>query len=456
MTNRLQVSDSQFNHAIDQLGKFVAIPSLSNVENPDFSMSNLIFAANFSGESLKELGFDVDYVRIDNCAPFVVAQKKINKDLPTLTLYAHYDVQPVERDKWVSNPFVMTERDGRLYGRGASDDKGGIIAILTTLQMYKDAGIELPVNVNILFEGEEEYGSSHMGALLEQCADKLDAKALVVLDGMNRSIQSGSLTSSTRGIVNISLEVKALAQPVHSGIGCLVPDPAMALALLVTSLNNPKEIPGLMDGFEPMSKEEEEIYAKDSITAAEYAKDHGVVDGATLRGDPSVSIFQRTVEEPSLSIVNMTAGQPKGGNSIQATAQCTIGIRALPGQDPEVVGAAVMDHLKKQPVWHNIQVDIKQIEGAWAWKGNMAGGFSKLYLEALAENFPSAGALPCGGALPLLREFQTRFPNMEMIVPAVEDPRTTAHSHNESQDIGVFRSAINSLAAFLDKAGQVS
>ncbi len=456
ITNRLQVTDVQFNHAISQLGEFVAIPSVSNIENPDYSMPNLIKAAEFSGKSLRDLGFDVDYVRIENCGPYVVAQKKINRDLPTITLYAHYDIQPVEREKWVSDPFVMTERDGRLYGRGASDDKAGIIAILTTFQMYKDANVELPVNVNVLLEGEEEYGSTHMGAFLKESADKLDARALVVLDGMNRGVESGTLTSSTRGVVNITLQVKALSQPVHSGMGCLVPDPAMALAVLVSSLKNPREIPGMMDGFEPMGKAEQEIYASVSQTAEEYAKEQGVVEGATLRGDPSVSIFQRIVEEPSLSIVNMTSGKPNGGNSIQDVAQCTIGVRILPGQKPEVVGNAIMDHLRRQPLHHNLQIKMEREHEVYAWKANMAGGFSKLYLEALAENFPSAVAMPCGGALPLLREFELRFPNMEMIVPAVEDPATAAHSHNESQDIRVFRCAINSLASFLEKAGKSS
>lgn len=455
ISTHLQVTDAQFSRAINQLKEFVAIPSVSNTENADFSMPNLEKAAIFAGKSLKDLGFEVEYFRVDNCAPFVIAQKAINKDLPTILLYAHYDIQPVERDKWLTDPFIVTERDGRLYGRGASDDKGGIIAILTTLNMYKEAGRELPVNIKILFEGEEEYGSSHIAPMLKQTGDKLDAHALVVLDGMNKGVDFGTLSSSTRGVGSLNVEIKALEKPIHSGMGCLAPDPAMALAVLVSSLKNPREIPGFMNGFNPMSDQEKQIYDQTSITAEEYAKEQGIVPHAALRGNPNQSINQRIVEEPSLSILNMTSGKPNGGNSIQDAARCTIGIRPMAGQDPDAVAQAVKTHLLWQPLLNDLKVTITAEEGAWAWKADVSKGYSKLYLEALAQNFPKAVAMPCGGALPLLREFELQFPKMEMIVSAVEDPATAAHSHNESQDINVFRRAINSLATFLDKAAQL-
>lgn len=449
----LKVTDSQFTQAIDQLKELVAIPSFSK-DHTETSMQNLIQAAKVSEKSLQDLGFEVDLVRIENSAPFVIAQKIIDEKLPTILLYAHYDIQPVEEDKWDSDPFVLTEKMGRLFARGASDDKAGIVAILTTLKMYQDAQMPLPVNVKVLFEGEEEDGSSHMKAMLRETADKLDAAALVVLDGLNRSTDCGSLTSSTRGIINISLEVQALNKPIHSGIGCLAPDPAMALACLVSSLANPKEIPGFMDGFTPMNEEERNVYATSSQTAEEYAEEQGMIAQTTLRGDPLASVYERIVEEPSLSIINMTSGKQGGGNSIQDRAQAMINVRILPGQDPEHVANAVIEHLRKQQPLYNTKVDVKYLEGARAWKSNVSEGFSHLYLQALSENFPTAAAMPCGGALPLLEHFREKFPNMEVIVPAVEDPKTAAHSHNESQDIDVLRSAINSLSTFLEAAGQ--
>lgn len=452
----LRVTDTQFQNAIDQLGKFVAIPSVSHPTSPYYKMENLEAAANFTAGWLKNLDFTVTTPRIDNCAPFVIAERIVDKLKPTILIYAHYDVQPVDEEKWTSKkPFVMEKRDERLYGRGASDDKGGIIAILTVLQTYKDAKLELPVNVIVFFEGEEEFGSSHMAALVKQEAKRLQAHALVVLDGMNRDVRTGTLTSSTRGILNINIRVDALRQSVHSGIGVILPDPAKALVDLLHSVRDPEKIPGFMDGCDQIQPDEREILRNGSISEETYKEDNGVVQGARLRGNPQESVYERIVNAPNLTILNMNSGQPRGGNSVQASAEATISIRILPGHNPERIGEIVMKYLSSQAVRYNLPVKIEAPEqGAWAWKAKM-GGFSKAYLDAMKENFEESCAMPCGGALPLLRELGQAFPHMEMIVPAVEDPATNAHSHDESQHIGVFRNAINSLISFLGKAGKI-
>lgn len=205
-----------------------------------------------------------------------------------------------------------------------------------------------------------------------------------------------------------------------------------------------------------MKKKEREILSQGSLTEDAYAAKMGVVEGAVLRGDPTESIYERIVEEPSISVVNMTCGQPNGGNSIQEKASCTVGIRTTPGQDPDKIAALVIDYLKSQPVMYQLPIEAYPLKkGSWAWKADLSKPFSNLYLEAMAENFKSVCAMPCGGALPLLREFQGYFPDMEMVVPGVEDPNTSAHSHNESQDMNLLERAGNSLVAFLYKAGKV-
>ena len=457
-TNNLQVTDQQFNYLIQQLGELVAIPSVSNPNSPDYKTEHLEKAANFAGSNLIDLGFEVRYVRINNSVPYVIAQRMINKNLPTLTLYAHYDVQPVDREKWEGmDPFVIKERDGRLYGRGSSDDKGAIVAYFAALRVYKEANVPFPVNVKILFEGEEEYGSANMTALLNQEAKNLSAHALIVLDGLNRDSQTGTLTSSTRGIVNIKLKVNALEKPVHSGIGCLAPDPAQGLAQLIVSLKNPREIPGFMDGHQPLNPAEIDLLTKSSQTPESYGKDIGIVPGAVLRGDPQVAIYPRVVDQPSISIVNMTCGLPDGGNSIQDSAKCTVGIRVLPGQNPDKVAEAVMKHLSLEADKNQLPIELNKPEkGGYAWKANLTGPFSQAYLKAFEENFPQNAVMPCGGAIPMLREFQQILPNTEIVVPGVEDNKTSAHSHLESQDIPLLRNMVNTLITFFAKAGKIT
>lgn len=446
------VSATAFNKAIEELREYVAIPSVSNPNGSDYKMESLVKAAEFAITRLKKLGFEAEGVSVKNSAPFVIGGRHVDDKKPTI--YAHYDVQPVDRKDWKSDPFKLDDRDGRLYGRGSSDDKGGIIAILTALETLQSENNELPVNVKVLFEGEEEYGSSNMREILELQAKRLDAQALVVLDGLNKDKDSGTLTSSTRGIVNIKLNVHALKEPVHSGVACLAPEPAQALSKLISSLENPKLIPGFMDGFKPMNEAERKILKDSSQTPESYAKENGVLDGLNLRGDPNESIYERIVEEPSLSIVNMNCGQPDGGNSIQAHASCTIGIRVLPGQNPDKVAEAVMNYIKEQKVMYNCKVDMKQETGCFAWKANLSGKYSTKYLQALAENFKASCAMPCGGALPLLKEFEEVFPKAEIMIPALEDPGCAAHGNNESLDKNIFKNAINSLISFLVKAGE--
>lgn len=538
-----RVTREEFTNALDQLGKFVAIPSLSNQKNPEYKRSELDRAAEYTGSLLKRIGFSPEFIRVGDSPDYVIAERILDATKPTLLLYGHYDVQPVDREKWKTDPFVVQERDGRLYGRGTSDDKGGIVGIITALGSYQKAYGALPVNVKVLFEGEEEYGSGHMKQLLDTYADKLKADALVILDGANVTLDSGTLTSSTRGILNLSLEVKpvlfglrlevqSMAQPVHSGVGCLVPDPSAALAklmvdlkakypevsceqgvwgkphggnsiqnvascvigapfadreglekavaeyltthpegrnfqvkvertdvkygsdasfvlaALMNSLKNPREIPGFMDGCKSLNEQESRFLRESSPSAEAYAADHKLLPGLELRGHKDRSVNERITDEPSISFVNGAFGVD--------SVSCQVGVRLTAGQDPEKIAKLLVEYLSTHPAGKDFQVLVKQIEdGAFAWKGDVSRPLSQKYLEALAENFKSAGPQPIGGALPFLRDFEAAFPGIEIIIPGVEDPACGAHSHNESLDLRLFENAINSMIGFIHKMGKV-
>jgi acetylornithine deacetylase/succinyl-diaminopimelate desuccinylase-like protein len=454
ISSALRVTDLQFAKEVAELGEFVAIPSVSNPNSEDYNFENLQQAALFVASRLGTLGFKTRLTVVqEGTAPYVLAERIINVALPTLLLYGHYDVQPVERSHWNTDPFTMISEEGRLYGRGASDDKAGVMAILTALRVYKEAGIELPVNVKILIEGEEEYGSANMADLLTKEVGTLKADALVILDGGNRDVQTGTIENSSRGVVTMELKVNALEKPVHSGVGVLVPDPCQALAQLIVSLSDPRSIPGFLDGCEALSAEEKRLLAASSQTPAEYAREMGVVEGAVLRGSLETSIYERIVTEPSISVINMTSGQRGGGNSIQESARCTIGIRLTPGQDPVHVEEVVRRHLASQRMLYNVPYTLERIGlSSRAWKGNVEGPFTQAFLAGMQESYGQTAVMPTGGALPLIDDFKGAFPDLEVIVAGVEDPDTSAHSHNESQDIGVLRKTTDALISFIDRA----
>ncbi len=451
------ITNQQFFRAIEELSQFVAIPSVSNPYSVDYNIKNLERAALFVQERLDSLGFKNKFSLLQpGTAPYVIAEKIVDCTKPIILLYAHYDVQPVDRTKWNTDPFVMTQLGNRLYGRGASDDKAGIISIITALRAYEEADRPLPVNVRILVEGDEEYGSMEIGDLLAKEAHALNAHALVILDGANRDVTTGTIENSTRGVLTLELQINALNQPVHSGVGVLVPDPIQALAGLIATLKNPREIPGFMDGCEPLSLEEIALLTQSSQTNESYAEEMGVIQGSQLRGDPNEPIYQRIVTEPSLSVLNITSGQKGGGNSIQSYARCTIGIRLTPGQDPEHIENVIRTHLSAQEVMYNLPFTIEKIGlHSKAWKGNISGPFTKAFLSSLQDSYGQIAVMPTGGALPLITDFENAFPSIETIIAGVEDPYTAAHSHNESQDLGVLRKTTDALISFLEKASHI-
>ncbi len=456
-TSLHKVTQGEIDLAFKQLAEFVAIPSLSNIRNAMYDRTKLIKAADYATGLLQGIDFKVRQVTVGDSVPYILAEKIVDAAKPTLLLYGHYDIQPVDIDQWETNPFVLTERDGRLYGRGSSDDKGGIIAIITALGAYQKAYDALPCNIKILFEGEEEFGSSHMGELLKQEQKNLAADALVVMDGGNAAVDLGTLTNSTRGLLNMRLEVRSMKQPIHSGVGCIAPDPSLILAKLMTSLEDPAQIPGFMDDCIPLTDDERILLQQSSQSEASYILEHDLHPKAPLRGHPKYSVYERISELPSISFVNGGWGTPNGGNSIQPTAYAQVGIRLTPGQNPEKIAKVLNAYISSHPVGDGFEVTMEQIEpGCCAWKGDLSLPFSKLYLEALKKGFDGKiHVQPTGGALPLLNEFQAVFPKMEMIVPGVEDPKCAAHSHNESQDIGLFVRAVNSLMAFIHSVGKV-
>src|SRR5688500_133236 len=195
-----------------------------------------------SAEAVAELfraeSFDtVDIVSAEGGAPAVIAHKAGPAGAPTVLLYAHHDVQP-ENDhaEWDSPPFEPTERDGRLYARGAADDKAGIAAHLGALRVYGD---DLPVSVTMFIEGEAEVGSETLPALLKEHQAKLEADVIVIADSGNWDIGVPALTTSLRGLVRVDVQVRTLTHAVHSGMwGGLVPDALIALSRLIATLHD--------------------------------------------------------------------------------------------------------------------------------------------------------------------------------------------------------------------------
>src|SRR6478609_2878145 len=181
---------------------------------------------------------DVRELRVDGGHPYVVGEWTHRPGAPTVLLYAHHDVQPAGYvDRWSSDPFEPVERDGRLFGRGSADDKAGAVAHVAAVRAWLDTAGELPCNVKVLVEGEEEIGSPGLAGFLTAHADALRADVLLLADAGNWSVGTPGLTYSLRGLAGVDVHVRALDGPVHSGMaGGVVPDPVLGLARMLATL----------------------------------------------------------------------------------------------------------------------------------------------------------------------------------------------------------------------------
>ena len=403
-----------------------------------------------SAEAVAELfqgdGFEtVEIVSADGGAPGVIARKPGPPAAPTVLLYAHHDVQPENDHRdWHSPPFAPTERGGRLYARGAADDKAGIAAHLGAVRAHGD---ELPVSVTVFIEGEEEIGSTTLPALLNEHRDKLDADVIVIADSSNAAIGVPALTTSLRGLVRVDVEVRTLTHAVHSGgWGGLVPDALITLCRLVASLHDDRgnvAVQGLHCGR-----------AAEIEHAARFLR-AGASAAAGVEWIGEGPVVERLWSKPALTVTGLDAPRVDGAsNTLVPVARARISMRIAPGDTTHNALACLTAHLKSQVPWGaNLKVTVVD-----TGEGTQIDASGPAY-DAARAAFREAwdGTEPVimgiGGSIPFVAEFREAFPEASVLITGVEDPDTRAHGANESLHLGEFARVVLAEALLLRNLG---
>jgi len=408
--------------------------SLDAFDQAEVERSAEATAALFTAE-----GFDAEIVRAGG-RPAVIARKEGPAGAPTVLLYAHHDVQPPGSEElWESSPFEPTERDGRLYGRGAADDKAGIMAHLAAVRAHGD---DLPVTVVVFVEGEEEIGSESLPATLAAYGDRLQADAIVLADSTNWAIGEPALTTTLRGLIRAVVTVSTLSHGIHSGMfGGAVPDGLTALIKLLATLHTD-------DGEVAVTG-----LAADSASELPYDEprlraESGLLDGVELIGRGP--LLERIWAKPSLTTIGIDAPTvDTASNTLVPSARAKISMRIAPSQEPMEAFEILKDFLLDRAPWGaHVEVALDD-QGA----GFAADATGPMYDAARAAFADAWGHPPVdigvGGSIPFVAAFAERFPDAALLVTGVEDPDTRAHGANESLHLGEFEKVCLAEAALL-------
>ena len=402
------------------LEALVRIPSVSS----DPSLSHEVRrCAALVADLLRAEDLSVTVLDPAGGLPAVVGRREAPPGAPTVLLYAHYDVQPVgDLSAWTSDPFEPVERDGRLYGRGAADDKAGIAVHLAALRAL---GPDLPVGVVVLVEGEEEIGSPSLPGLLRDHRDLLAADVLVLADAMNWRVGVPALTTTLRGGVSAVVEVRTLEQPVHNGVfGGPVPDALTCLSRLLATLHDDAgdvAVAGLVRGSaDPLDLTEDQLRA-----------DAGVVDGVQLIGTGSLTL--RLWTAPALSLVGIDAPPVEGPAMVLVpVARARIALRLAPGDEPIRALDALERHLAEHAPW-GAAVTVTRGGTVAPFTATTSGWAYDAAHLALSEAWGvPAVDVGVGGSIGFIGSFAEAFPDAQILVTGVEDPDTHAHGPNES------------------------
>lgn len=410
---------------IHDLKNLTRIPSVSL---DSFDQSHVRRSAEAVADLLRAEGMDVRIVA-EGGRPAVIAQKRGPAGSPRVLMYAHHDVQPPgdERD-WMTPAFEPTERDGRLYGRGAADDKAGIMAHVAAIRAWGD---DLPCDVTLFIEGEEEVASHSLPALLAAHETQLQADVLVLADSANWAVGTPALTTTLRGTVRAVVTVRTLEHSVHSGMfGGAAPDAITSLCRLMASLHD-AEGNVAVDGL-AASEETQIEYEPDQLRA-----DAGMLPGTQFIG--SGPLTARLWAKPSITVIGIDAPAVEvASNTLAASARAKISLRVAPSQDPGEAFEALAEHLRSNAPWGSeVDVDLDELGSGFA-----ADASGPMYDEARAAFADAWGApsvdVGIGGSIPFVQMFAAMLPNAAILVTGVEDPDTRAHGANESLHLGEF------------------
>ena len=444
---------TRFPKTLSLLSELVRIPGIAW---PAFPAETLQHSAERVAGEFKATGiFETVEIRRaivngEEGAPAVVAHRAAKNGRPQVLLYAHHDVQPPgDSERWETPPFQPTVVGDRIFGRGAADDKAGIVAHLTAIEVLRDmVGPDFEVGISVFIEGEEEAGSPTFRKFLEENRDVLEADVIVVADSSNWTTTTPALTTTLRGLVSQVIEISTLDHALHSGMyGGAVPDAMTAMIRLLATLHDSDgnvNVAGLKHG-----KASELNYSDEAL-----AIDAGLLPGVKQIG--SGSILDRIWMKPSITVIGLDAVPvAQSSNTMLPSIKAKISMRIAPGESPIDALNLLRSHLEANLPF-GAKLQYGEVEQGKPFADENQGWAKELASASLGAAFgETAVDIGIGGSIPFIADLIEVFPKAQILVTGVEDPDSRAHSPNESVHVDTLRSAIVAESLFLYKGNDL-
>ncbi|HLQ70868.1 MAG TPA: dipeptidase [Bacillota bacterium] len=440
---------------LEKLNRFLQIPSVStdSVHKKDIRK-----AADFLENYLNEIGFDKVEQQDTGGHPLVYAEyNRAGNDAPTVLLYGHYDVQPVDPiEQWESDPFEPEVRNGRLYARGSSDDKGQVFMHLAVFEALMETEGKIPLNVKVCIEGEEEIGSENLYHVLQSKKKQFQADFAVISDSGMVADNQPTILYGLKGFTGIEVTVNGPDHDLHSGMyGGAVKNPAMALAQLLSTMKNEEEVitvDGFYDGVEPLTDDERALIKQ--VEGEDYESSTGVETTVSEKG---YSAKEHTMARPTFEINGMFGGYQGEGTKtiIPSSATAKLTCRLVPGQDPEHIQQLLVDHINQNKS-KGVTVEIKKEKlSAKAYKVDP----NHLLIQKAAESYTKAFEketvfVRMGGSIPVV-EWMEAIYQFPIVLLGFGTPDDRLHSPNESFPLNSFDKGMETLVYYWESVGKL-
>ncbi|MGO1242569.1 MAG: dipeptidase [Sphingobacterium sp.] len=440
---------------LEELFALLRFPSVS--ADPQFK-NDIIKTADFVAEKLRSAGADIVEVCPTAGNPIIYGEKIIDPTLPTVLIYGHYDVQPADPlELWDTPPFEPTIREGKIYARGAADDKGQFYMHVKAFE-YMTANDALSCNVKFMIEGEEEVGSVNLGTFVKENRERLKNDVIVISDTSMISLEQPSLETGLRGLSYVEVEVTGPNRDLHSGVyGGAVANPATILAKLIASLhdqNNHIAIPGFYDDVVELSQKERVALNQAPFDVQTYKEDLGV---AELWGEDGYTTIERTGIRPTLEVNGMWGGYIGEGAKtvLPSSAFAKISMRLVPNQDSHRITELFKNHFEKTAPKY-VTVKVTPHHGGEPVVTPTDSIAYKAAEKALEEAFgkkpiPTRG----GGSIPIVALFEKEL-NVKTVLLGFGLDSDNLHSPNEKYGVENYLMGIQTIPAFFKYYAELS